>query len=196
MKLRFVSILLLALALSLLAPSYVFAHGHIDVGDYEIVIGFHNEPAIQGEPNALDLFVTNVKTSEKVSQLEDTLQAELIFGSPKKTLQIEPQWEEEGAYTAYFIPTEAGDYTWHIFGTIDDTPVDISMTSSPDTFSSVLPKSEYSFPAVEKSTAELSVQLSSATRTAQIALILGALGILASIAGLGVAWMAVRSARH
>jgi hypothetical protein len=196
MKLRFVSILLLALALSLLAPSYVLAHGHIDVGDYEIVIGFHNEPAIQGEPNALDLFVTNVKTSEKVKQLEDTLQAELIFGSSKKVLQIEPQWEEEGAYTAYLIPTEAGDYTWHIFGTIDDTPVDISMTSSPDTFSSVLPKSEYSFPAVEKSTAELSAQLSSATRTAQIALILGALGILASIAGLGVAWMAVRSARH
>jgi hypothetical protein len=28
-------------------------------GDYELMIGFHKEPAYQGEPNGFDLFVTN-----------------------------------------------------------------------------------------------------------------------------------------
>ncbi len=116
------------------------AHGQTEVGDYEIEIGFHNEPAIQGETNGLDLFVTNQKTGEPVNGLEETLQAEIIFGSSSKVLSIEPQEELDGAYTAYVIPTEVGDYTWHIFGTIEETPVDISMTSSPDTFGSVEPK--------------------------------------------------------
>jgi hypothetical protein len=41
----------LALALLLAAPlipftaSIALAHGHTEVGDYELVIGFHNEPA-------------------------------------------------------------------------------------------------------------------------------------------------------
>ena len=44
----------------------VFAHGRTQVGDYELVIGFRNEPAYQGEPNGLDLSVTNTATNEPV----------------------------------------------------------------------------------------------------------------------------------
>src|SRR3712207_2445722 len=113
-----------------------FAHGQTQVGDYELVIGFHNEPAYQGEPNGLDLFVTNTKTNEKVEGLEKTLKAEIIFGASKKELTISPQFGRPGDYTAHVLPAEVGDYTWHIFGKIEDTPVDVSMTSSPDTFGS------------------------------------------------------------
>jgi hypothetical protein len=145
MKRRFFATLMLVLCLALLASAPASAHGKTQVGDYELEIGFHNEPAYLNQPNGLDLFVTNSKTGEMVNGLEETLQAEIIFGSSKKAVKIEPQ-EEDGAYTAYVVPTEIGDYTWHIFGTIENTPVDVSMTSSPDTFGSVEPLSDFAFP--------------------------------------------------
>src|SRR5258706_15450369 len=72
------------------------AHGSTTVGVYELVIGFHVEPAIQGELNGLDLFVTNTKTDEKVNGLEETLQAEVIFGSSKKEVTLYPREDEDG----------------------------------------------------------------------------------------------------
>ena len=68
--------LLLAALLIPFTASVASAHGHTTVGDYELVIGFHNEPAYQGEPNGLDLFVTNTKTKENINGLADTLKAE------------------------------------------------------------------------------------------------------------------------
>ncbi len=50
-------------------------------------------------------------------------------------------------------------YTWHIFGAIENTPVNISMTSSPTTFASVEPRSQYSFPAREPSLQDLRNQV-------------------------------------
>ena len=196
MKKHLLAGLLVLVLLAAGVPKTVFAHGHTMVGDYELVIGFHNEPAIQGEPNGLDLFVTNSKTGEKVNDLEKSLKAEIIQGSSKKELALEAQWGQEGAYTAYVLPTEAGDYTWHIFGTIQDTPVDVSMTSSPDTFSSVEAKSTMSFPAVELSTGALQSQTAAAAQSAQTALILGAVGLVAGLAGLVLGALAFFTARR
>src|SRR3712207_3968541 len=127
--LRLLALPLFAALFAMSTSSIVLAHGHTTVGDYELVIGFRNEPAYQGEPNGLDLFVTNTKTGEKVNDLADTLKAEIIFGGTKKELEIRAKWGEDGAYTADVLPTQAGDYTWHIWGDIKGTPVDVSMTS-------------------------------------------------------------------
>ena len=43
--------LLLATLLIPFSASIASAHGHTEVGDYTLVIGFHNEPAYQGEPS-------------------------------------------------------------------------------------------------------------------------------------------------
>jgi hypothetical protein len=188
------ALLLAALAIPF-GTSVALAHGHTKVGDYELVIGFHNEPAYQGEPNGLDLFVTNTKTGEKVNGLADTLKAEIIFGSQKKELKIYPQWGRDGAYTADVLPTEAGDYTWRIFGDIKGTPVDVSMTSSPDTFSPVEAKSTVSFPAAEPATADLQAQLAAVQRQAQTALWIGIAGALLGLAGLAAALLALRARR-
>jgi hypothetical protein len=188
------------LTVALLIPftlSVASAHGHTTVGDYELVIGFHNEPAYQSEPNGLDLFVTNTKTGEKINDLADTLKVELLFGSSKKELKIRPQWGEDGAYTADVLPTVAGDYTWHIWGDIKGTPVDISMTSSPDTFSAIQAKSAVSFPAAEATPAELQAQVAAAQQAAQIALIVGiagaALGLAGIVAGFLGLWVRARA---
>lgn len=160
------------------------AHGHTSVGDYSLVIGFHNEPAYQGEPNGLDLFVTNSKTNENVTGLSSTLKVEITYGESKKALELEPQWGQEGAYTAYVLPTEAGNYTWRIFGTIKGTPVDVSMTSSPKTFSAVQPKANVTFPNAEPSMKELQEQIASANRLAAAALVVGMVGLLVGAGGI------------
>jgi hypothetical protein len=181
-----------ALALALLlaivagfwgASGTALAHGHTTVGDYELVIGFHNEPAYQDEPNGLDLFVTNTKTGEKVTGLASTLSAEISYGDSKKAVQVKPQFGEDGAYTAYVLPTEAGNYTWHIFGTIKTTPVDLKMTSSPDTFSAVQPKSNVAFPSALPSPSALQQQIDAVNRMAVGALIVGILGLLVGAGG-------------
>jgi hypothetical protein len=185
--------LLLAALLMPFTVSVASAHGHTEVGDYTLVIGFHNEPAYQGEPNGLDLFVTNTKTKENINDLADTLKVEILFGSSKKELKLEAQWGQEGAYTAHVLPTQAGDYTWHIWGDIKGTPVDVSMTSSPDTFGSVGAKSEVAFPAAEATSAELQAQAAAAAQTAQMALMVGALGAVLGVAGIVVGVLGLRA---
>src|SRR3954463_3493698 len=97
--------LLLAALLIPFSVSIASAHGHITVGDYTLVIGFHNEPAYQGEPNGLDLFVSNTKTKENINGLADSLKVEIIFGASKKELKVKPQFGRDGAYTAYVLPS-------------------------------------------------------------------------------------------
>jgi hypothetical protein len=172
-----------------------FAHGQTEVGDYELVIGFHNEPAYQGEPNGLDLFVTNTTTGELVNGLEESLNVEIIYGSSTRELEMRAQFGQEGAYTADVLPTEAGDYTWHIWGDIEGTPVDVSMTSSPDTFGAVEPKSDVSFPNPEPASADMMAQADAAAQSAQTALIVAIAGVILGLVGVVVGFMGFRAAR-
>jgi hypothetical protein len=175
-----------AVMVALSLPGMVFAHGQTQVGDYALEIGFHNEPVYQGDPNSLDLFVTNSKTNEKVNGLENTLQVEIIFGSSRKQLTLTPQDGVDGGYTAPLIPTDLGDYTWHIWGTINGTPADVSMTSSPTTFGSVEAKADYAFPGTEPALADLQAQTTTAASSAQLAMMLGVAGTVLGVAGLAV----------
>ncbi|HWV36328.1 MAG TPA: hypothetical protein VNZ55_11895 [Thermomicrobiales bacterium] len=145
---RFVALIVAAvLAMtSMLMPFTASAHEHRTVAtDYEFVVGFINEPAVQGELNGISLAVT--KADKPVTGLDQTLKAEIIFGDQKKEVALSPVWKQDGSYEAVFIPTQPGDYTFHFFGTIDGTNVDETFTSSPDGFDSVAPRADLEFPS-------------------------------------------------
>jgi hypothetical protein len=186
-KKRILAIFACCLAVAMLISLHgnASAHGHLQVGDYDLEIGFHNEPVIQGQVNGLDLFVTDTKTGEMVNGLEDTLKAEIIFGSSTKAISLQPQEDQEGAYTAIVILTQTGDYTWHIFGDIQGTPVDVSMTSSPTTFGSVEPASDYTFPSASNS-----------TDGGFLGSVLGGIGLVLGVIALIVAFIAMQTARR
>jgi hypothetical protein len=101
---------------------------------------------------------------------------------------METQFGQDGAYTAHVLPTEVGDYTWHIWGEIEGTPVDVSMTSSPDTFSSIEPKSVVAFPAAEPTLAELRQQ-------SQTALTIGIVGAVLGLIGIAIGFLGMRARR-
>ena len=156
-------VLLLIGALSLTQLSLPVASAHesrtIDNGKYVMRVGFLEEPTYQGLENGLDLTVCqgtcvsdpatpNVYTNG-VTGAFNTLQAEVIYGSQSMTLTISPVAPlsaNPGRYLSRFVPTKAGDYTFHIYGTINSDKVDERFTSGPDTFDPVLPLTAAQFP--------------------------------------------------
>jgi hypothetical protein len=139
---------LIALALAfvaLAAPMTSFAHESRTVGtDYEFVVGFIEEPAIQNDTNGLWLSVK--KGEEPVTGLADTLKAEIMYSDQTREATLTPAFGEDGVYTSVFIPTEPGDYTFRIFGKIGNQDVDETFTSSPEGFDSVAARADYEFP--------------------------------------------------
>jgi len=142
------SLAMIALALAVVAlamPATSLAHETRTVAtDYDVVIGFIEEPAIQNDTNGIWLEVT--KGGEPVEGLADTLKAQVIYGDQTREATLTPAFGEKGVYTSVFIPTEPGDYTFRIYGTIDDVDVDETFTSSPEGFDSVAARADYELP--------------------------------------------------
>lgn len=156
---RVVLVGLIAAALAVLTPALASAHEHRELADgrYSVVVGFSTEPAYSGFMNGLDLRVSDNSmatpaadggeaTGAPVEGLELTLQAEIIYGDQTMPLVLEPRWRTPGAYDAWVVPTEPGDYSFHIFGTIGDVQIDETFTPGPETFSSVNDQADIQFP--------------------------------------------------
>jgi len=188
------------------------AHEHRSVADgqYEMVVGFLNEPTIQGQLNGLSLTVTqppaeraatptpsaeedeDALDGEPVTGLESTLHAEVKFADQTMTLDLEPGLEP-GRYQALFIPSAAGAYTFHIFGEINGSQVDESFVSGPDTFDDVQASDSMLFPAANSgagassAAADAQDSADSAKTLAIIGIVIGALGLVAGVAGVAMA---------
>ncbi len=111
---------------------------------FMVEIGFVDEPAIQADTNGLWLRVT--EDEEPVTGLEQTLQAEVIYGDAVRALPLIPTTDQAGVYTSTFIPVQPGDYTFHIFGTIADLAVDERFSSAPEGVAPVDARIDYEFP--------------------------------------------------
>ena len=150
----------------LLLPLVVAAHERRDImnGQYSVVVGFLDEPAFVGEKNGLWISIAKhdpaaSPTAEAaeamgipVLGLDQTLQAEVIFGDQTMELPLTPAFGEPGAYESVFFPMAEGDYTFHISGEIEGTAIDETFTSSPEGFSSVEPREPLEFPKGEAAT--------------------------------------------
>jgi hypothetical protein len=162
------------------------AHDHIEVGDYELTVGFTGEPALVNEPNGLDLRVQlgHGDTGTPVEGLQETLKAEVSYAGETKELELRARFGQPGAYTADIFPTEAGAYTFHIFGTIEGTDVDETVTSGPETFSEVESTDAIAFPATASGADSGNNAASDAQDTADSAKTLAIVGIVAGVLGL------------
>ncbi len=154
----------------------VFAHETINVGDYEIEIGWVTEPAIAGQMNAV---VVNVFTGdeEPVESVSDLI-VSVEYGGQSKTLTLQPLGEDTpGQFVAPILPTIPGQYTVKLGGKLGDTVVSAEVQPEaveiPDTVQ---------FPLVDSS------QSSGLDITGWLAI----LGVLLGLAGVGMSFMALR----
>jgi hypothetical protein len=185
-----------ALAVLALSAGAVLAHEVRQVGDYTIVIGFMDEPVFVGQKSGLEILITT-GDEQPVEGLEETLAAEAIQGDDRRELTLGPRFGEPGWYQAFFFPTRAGAYTFHITGSVEGQEIDETFTSSPEGFSEVEEVSSAQFPIQLPAAAELADQAQRGADAAvlvPVALGLGAAGLVAGLAGLGLALGARRRA--
>src|SRR5215471_2574381 len=219
MRARVLMALAAAVPVLFIAATAAPASAHVlkTVGPYHLLIGFGNEPTYAGMENSVFLLLTNAKTGAPVVDegLGDTLNVAVGFGTLTKRLPLVPSFDPDsgqgtkGVYNAYFIPTAPGDYTFHLFGSIRTTKVNITVKSSPTTFDSVHDPAAIEFPQQAPSNLQLaqrqnaeSARLSAAIQaadskaaSASTALAVGIAGLVVGAAGLCVGGVALARGR-
>ena len=141
----------------LLCPGSALAHGEAGQGGLVLTIGFADEPAFAGQPNAVQLIVEH--DGRPVTDLKPgDVQVQIAYGDEtSEPMDLEPAFffeggqlafGEPGDYHADFVPSQPGKYTFRFTGTIDGEKVDEEMTSGPETFAAVDDASAASFPEV------------------------------------------------
>jgi hypothetical protein len=179
----------LALGLAaLLVPMWAgaaAAHEGRKVGEYRLAVGFGDEPAYAGHKNSVQAIITDA-AGQPVTDLGDTLKVMVMMGKQSMDLSLEPffavgEFGTPGDYRAFFIPSTAGRYTFHVHGTIRGHKVSEPFTSSPMTFSDVRDPARAAFPRMdqpttgqvakrlERETARLSTSLQGALATSSAA---------------------------
>ena len=154
------------LSLSLIAAPGVLAHTEQHVGDFHVLIGWLNEPALVGQPNSVQLTITDHDEKPVTDLGADDLKVVVsTAGQDSDALPITPAFDTEegfgnpGEYHAELIPTAPGDYSFHITGKIHDTPVDLTVTSGPETFDAIEGTSDIEFPVKQPTLTEIGTRL-------------------------------------
>jgi hypothetical protein len=146
MKKTFALFILLTAAVLSLSALPAIAHEERQVASYDMELGWRNEPAYTTLFNGPEIFVHKQGTGEAVEGLEDTLQLEVSYGGQSKLLKLRAVEGDAGHYTADLIPTQPGDYSFHVTGKIEDSAIDETFTSADGKFGSVDPVSDIQFP--------------------------------------------------
>ncbi len=121
----------------------VNAHTMDAVGEYRVEIGWMNEPVVSGETNAIEFYVSplipcpeieiTLRCAESqefqngIEGLKKTVTIQLLYKDESITLPLSPDHDIPGKYYAFINPTVSGFYQANILGTIEDTPISLSM---------------------------------------------------------------------
>ena len=144
--------ILITAALAATASTAAFAHEDRETGGYKLVVGFMDEPAYEGERNAVSLRVTKESEDEEeespstaamsmggrhdpeavaVEGLQDTLQVEVthVPSNVSRTMNLRAVFNDPGHYAADLIPTSPGHYRFRFFGVIEGEAIDATFDS-------------------------------------------------------------------
>ena len=198
---------ILMLPLLLTAPAS--AHAVKQIGPYVLSVGWRDEPVYVDSVNAVTVQVHDAK-GRPVDDIGDQLNATVTYGGLSTApLRLEPSFDADsgtgthGLFEAAIVPTQIGDYRFHLTGSIEGVAVDVDIPSGPETFNSVEPSDKVMFPTKEQTPAQLTQNLSTlrarvdaASRGAHAAATLGtaalAVGAALCIGAVSLALMARR----
>lgn len=157
------------------------AHTTIHVGDYDVEIGWVDEPPVVGQRNAVVVNVTNTSATDSVVDISK-LTINMNYGSETKTLTLQPLSEDtKNQYIAPILPTIPGQYTVQLRGQLDST--NISSDVQPE---EVVPADTLAFPNVPATQAQ--------NNGMDLSEWLSVIGLIAGLSGLILAFLAYRKA--
>ena len=147
------------------APA-VLAHEHVHIGEYEAAVGWLNEPTFVGQPNGIEITITDHDGKPVVDLAEGALKVVVTtagVNSPELSLapafDVEEGFGTPGQYDVELVPTAPGEYTFHLTGAIHDQTVDVSLTSGDETFSEVRTSTDLEFPVKNPTLADVATRL-------------------------------------
>jgi hypothetical protein len=154
------------LIVSLATAPAAFAHTEQHVGDFHVLIGWLNEPALVGQPNAVQVTITDHDEKPVTDLGADDLKVVVsTAGKDSDPLPVLPAFDTEegfgnpGEYHAELIPTAPGDYSFHLTGKIHDTAADLTIASGPETFDAIEGTSDLEFPVKQPTLTEVGTRL-------------------------------------
>jgi hypothetical protein len=182
---------IVALAMSVLVSPTANAHERKIAGQYQLVVGWGDEPAFSGVKNAVEIDLAD-RTGKPVTDLGGgSLSVEVIYGDQRLTLPLRPVREPQGRFRAWLVPTRAGAYTFHISGTVKGEALDVSSTCSDTTFACVTDVAELQFPAKDPSPGQLADRISRGLPRAEQAASEAGVARLIAFAALALAAVAI-----
>lgn len=118
--------------------SSAYAHTIDSAGDYRLEIGWINEPAVSGETNGIELYISKLDPTKKfdeqefdkskgIAGLRKDFRMELVYKEEKTYLTVLEDHDVPGKYFGLVDPTIDGYYQVNIVGKIGDTIVSKSM---------------------------------------------------------------------
>jgi len=142
------------------------AHVVKQFGSYSIALGWLTEPTFVGEPNAVVAIVTDAN-GKPVNDLNsgDLTVTVTAGGQTSAVLPLDPSYDADtgfgtqGLYFTDLMPTQPGDYTFHLAGKVHDAAVDETATSSDTTFNAAQDAASVQFPVKVPTTTEISAKV-------------------------------------
>jgi hypothetical protein len=213
-----------AFMLALVISSTASAHVVKQFGSYSVAMGWVHEPTYVGVENSVQVIVKDA-AGKPVNDLQpgDLQVIVSTAGQQTAALPLQPSFDPDtglgtaGEYTASLMPTQAGDYTFHLTGSIHGQAVDETATSSDQTFNSVTTGTDVQFPVKLPALGDISTLIqrvdgrattadTAAAQAQQVAsqasddanrallagVLVGGLGVLLGLAGLTVGLRASR----
>jgi hypothetical protein len=151
----FRSVVLSLAALVLALPAAAAAHVQEQSGPFRVTMGWTDEPAYSGAPNAVEVDLAG-KGGAPVAVPAGVLDVELSFGGSAAltSLPLVPSGAP-GKLRATVVPTRPGTYAFHVSGTVRGHPIEARATCSGATFDCVTDASAVQFPAKDPSNGQL-----------------------------------------
>jgi hypothetical protein len=181
-------------------------------GTFKVECGWGAEPAHSNVMNSVQFFL-NDSHDKPVTDAGEALHVVVSFGTQKSgELVLKPAfgpgYGTPGEYDAAIIPTRPGTYSFHVTGTVRNTKIDETFTSSDKTFDDIAPAKEIEFPVQDPTPDELAAKVDqleargAATAKAEAkkakddASKLALAGIFAGLVGIVVGGAALAAARR
>jgi len=188
-----VTSMLVIIASSITLGGDAAAHETRMVGPYQFVVGWLNEPAFQGQPNAATIRVTDPRVSpaKPVVGLEKTVTIQVFSGglTTPFTGTVRSVFGQAGLYALDMFPTASGGYKYRVAGKVESLDVNETFESGPSTFADVVAVNSLQYPEQVPGGVDLTRRLNDLQATADQTRIVAIVAVVLGLAALGLGFI-------